>query len=1695
MTLVLPAHSQSSSSPITTSASFSLSGNDPYNMSCSISAAATPSGAGPTGTVTFTDTAGYPTTTLATAQLVPVSLTQAYTTPEPESGEVAGDFNNDGIPDLLVYGGPYSHTVSILLGKPDGTFQPPIFASTGMPATSQYIRVGDFNGDGKLDLGWVYEESGLFQVILGNGDGSFNPNAAYYGGFSPNYWNSMDIHRDGFSAVLVESRTANKYTGVVHVWWNIQVFTPQPASLEIDGDINWLDAWDVNGDGKIDLLGSIANSSGLQIYLNNGNGTFQQVTYDTPVGTPSSFAAGYFNNDGALDLAVSNGNTIGFLFGNGDGTFRSDTGNTLNASGQLFTGHFLQKDKQELAAVSGSEITVFAVNGDGTFGPAQSVPILPASGVLATADINGDGLLELLGNGWYSLGNFASTAGTDPSVTVYAGTYTDHYVSCSYSGDANFAPSQSQQSQHLTFPQLNAPVFSITPGPYVSSLSMSDSSPGASIYYTTDGSTPTIYSKLYTGAIPITSTSTFEAFATNGPSNVNSQVAQASYQVPNPPYFSLPAGNYSGTQSVTIQDSAPAAAIYYTTDGTTPSTSSAVYTAPIPVSGKMTIQAMALSAQILSPVAAISYNTPLPASSIALASSTNSTTLTPSGPNPPINLTAAVSGTKPTGTVTFASNGSNLATVSVVNGSASFQPIVAAAGPYAFTASYSGDNQNAASVSSPVNVTVAPAVSTTVLSTSATSLAANQTFTLRAAVTADSPTGTVTFSAGAITLGQATVSSFNGVASLQASFAYAGGYTITAAYSGDANNAASTSNPVYVIVGPLPVPTVSVVPVAPNITSAQDDTVNITVTGPQGFATPTGTVSLSGGGWFGSGTLSSGTASIHIPPGLLFVAANSMWSGYSGDSNYASASGTTTITVTAATPTVTAVPTSTGITTQQGDTINITVSTLPGAPIPTGWVNVSGGGWESPSTTLQSGIASVNIPAGAMKVGTNTVTAIYTNDRNTKYTNATGTTTVTVTLVNGPTTTALSVSSDTDYVGQQITLTATVFGSSPTGSVTFKAGSNSLGQATLANGTATLQTSFATPGNYSITATYSGDAQNAASTSGALSVVINPSAPTFALTVTPASGAGTVQSFALAYSDSAGVSDLSWVYALFTPNGDGAHACGVYYHPGSNLIYLADDNNTTVLGPGAVGQPGTLSNSQCTIDIGASSTSVTGNTVTLNLVTYFKVTGTFNGQISTYMFAEDNESDNSGFVNRGSWTVDANVFPTAVSVTPSAGSGTSQTFAFTYSDGNGAADLQWVYGYLSTSADATNSCYFWYHPSDNLIYLADDNGGGFGPGAVGQAGTLTNNECTLNVGASSVSRTPNTLTLNVALNFEGQPAGQKNIYMFAQDNEGHTSTPQSLGTFTVTTPSFHAVSATPVYGPGYHSNQNTFTVTFSDPNGGSAITFAYVLFSPNNDGAHACAIYVQMPSKLVYLANDANDAVSGPGEMGSPGILSNSQCAFDVGSASAAVVGLTALQVNLPVTFASAFDGPLNIIAYAQDNTGQYTGYQNIGTYTVSAPVAPTYVYGTQNGAAAPTVYTRFADANGNQDLQTLYILVGPTLNPNASCYVRYEKANNTIYLSDDAGGWRGPGQPALILPGSSASGVSGSLSNNECTIDTGDSLSEWPVNSDPTLWQLDVPITQYAAPSGTVLNVYMNAVDNEGNSAGWVQKGTWIVP
>jgi len=198
--------------------------------------------------------------------------------------------------------------------------------------------------------------------------------------------------------------------------------------------------------------------------------------------------------------------------------------------------------------------------------------------------------------------------------------------------ETNYTTSAVAIAAYTIAPVLPSPTFSLAGGPAAyptpQTVTISDSSAGATIYYTTNGTTPTAASTKYTGAITVSTTETIEAIAIET-NCTDSAVSSVLYTIANStlpaPSFSPAAGTYSGSQSVTISDSIAGTNIYYTTNGTTPTTSSTKYNGAITVSAIETLEAIAVeTGQTNSPVATAAYviNTGIPAPTFSVAAGT-----------------------------------------------------------------------------------------------------------------------------------------------------------------------------------------------------------------------------------------------------------------------------------------------------------------------------------------------------------------------------------------------------------------------------------------------------------------------------------------------------------------------------------------------------------------------------------------------------------------------------------------------------------------------------------------------------------------------------------------------------------------------------------------------------------------------------------------------------------------------------------------------------------------------------------------------------------------------------------------------------------------------------------------------------------------------------------------------------------------
>jgi len=243
-----------------------------------------------------------------------------------------GDFNGDGIPDLAVANAG-SRSLTILLGKGDGTFAPPTCnGSPCPPPTSGYtvsVAVGDFNGDGIPDLAAANEGSSSVTILLGNGDGTFSSPQCSGSPCTPpatgRYPFSVavgDFNGDGKLDLAVANEGSNTVT--ILLGNGDGTFTATAASPSTGSSPYSVAVGDFNGDGKLDLAVANFGSSTVTILLGNGDGTFTATAASPATGTyPTSVAVGDFNGDGKLDLAVTNqgSNAVNILLGDGTGNF------------------------------------------------------------------------------------------------------------------------------------------------------------------------------------------------------------------------------------------------------------------------------------------------------------------------------------------------------------------------------------------------------------------------------------------------------------------------------------------------------------------------------------------------------------------------------------------------------------------------------------------------------------------------------------------------------------------------------------------------------------------------------------------------------------------------------------------------------------------------------------------------------------------------------------------------------------------------------------------------------------------------------------------------------------------------------------------------------------------------------------------------------------------------------------------------------------------------------------------------------------------------------------------------------------------------------------------------------------------------------------------------------------------------------
>ncbi|CAF4049614.1 unnamed protein product, partial [Rotaria sordida] len=326
------------------------------------------------------------------------------------SSVVIDDFNNDDKLDIAVANTNGSN-LGIFIGYGDGKFSTQMTYPTGSNSNPRSITVGDFNGDGQLDIAIVNERDRNIGVFLQYRNGTFMPqetylDTSYYVPFSII---SCDFDNDDRLDIAVAYRYINEITVLFgHGDGNFShgmIFTMysqyQPFSITVG---------DFNNDDRFDI--AVANelywyNNNVGVFLNYGNRTFSdQISNPTEFGSyPRAVTVGDFNNDGKLDIAVANFQkpTIGIFIGNGDGNFSSPVIYAIAGEASpisLTACDFNNDSKLDIVVANSglSNVAVFLGKSNGTFSSPQYYSTgnnsRPYS--VATGDLNNDNRLDIV---------------------------------------------------------------------------------------------------------------------------------------------------------------------------------------------------------------------------------------------------------------------------------------------------------------------------------------------------------------------------------------------------------------------------------------------------------------------------------------------------------------------------------------------------------------------------------------------------------------------------------------------------------------------------------------------------------------------------------------------------------------------------------------------------------------------------------------------------------------------------------------------------------------------------------------------------------------------------------------------------------------------------------------------------------------------------------------------------------------------------------------------------------------------------------------------------------------------------------------------------------------------------------------------------------------------------------------------------
>ncbi len=660
-----------------------------------------------------------------------------------------------------------------------------------------------------------------------------------------------------------------------------------------------------------------------------------------------------------------------------------------------------------------------------------------------------------------------------------------------------------------------------------------------------------------------------------------------------------------------------------------------------------------------------------------------------------------------------------------------------------------------------------------------------------------------------------------------------------------------------------------------------------------------------------------------------------------------------------------------------------------------------------------------------------------------------------------------------------------------------------------------------------------------------------------AVSIAPNSGSGGSETFTLTYSDPDGINDLAFVHWLLNTSLAYGGSCGVRYSPVTGQFNLVNEAGSAWQSPATVG---TVSNSRYSVDLSATQTQSSGSTLTLSLPVEF--TAAFAGAKFAWIQAEDKSDDDSGWQQLGAWTVPSSTprgggggtnpppygtAPSAGQITPSSGDSATQEFSMTFSDPDGAGDIENAYFLANTTATWPGACGLRYSRSTNQLRIGTDSASGWAGALNPGSGSIENSECSVDGDSVEVTDAGNQLTLTMEVAFKDSFGGARGLFLSAEDSQGNSTEWKSVGSWSVPgsggggggtggtdpgcanpTNPFGGCGGTGgtggTGGPGGggstpgctnpfsgcggggaapqaptpasvkpssgRGGRQDFSFQFSDGNGTADMRRVFFVFTHNESWRDACGLRYTLAEDLLEIARDDGSGLSSGLHPGSSSI-GNSQCSIDGSTVEVSLDG-NELTINLSIAFKASFTGPKKTLLLIEDRGNLSSGWRELGEWTVDLTVAPG---GNTPSQPGPPRAEADLPASGRGDQATLTLRFSDNEGAEGITHaywifngsLRWASGCNFFYDPQDGvlglANDTGNEWVGTITPGG------GVLENRQCSVD-GRSVSV-DRSGDTLALTLTLNFTPYfSGPK----NIFAVAGDGGSQASGWEHIGSWYV-